>query len=81
MKDQVINLKTENTQLIKTEDIKKEEKVKNEQMIIKQENEDVKPENITEQKNIRSENEDEQNVKVDVTSCSPTGYFSIKNLN
>lgn len=76
MKDQVLNMKTENTnnipsQSIKTEEIEKVE-VKNE-VIVKQVDENVKSENITEQKDIKSENEDEKNIKIDVTSCSP-GY-------
>jgi len=74
-------MKTENTPVepvqIKTE-VKKEENVvvKSEQVV--QVN-DVKPESITKQKDIKTENEDEQNVKVDVTSCSPTtGYVNVK---
>lgn len=80
-KDQsVLNIKTDNTSVgpvqIKTE-VKKEENVvvKSEQVV--QVN-NVKTESITKQKDIKTENEDEQNVKIDVTSCSPTtGYVSI----
>jgi len=72
--------KTENTPVepvqIKTEVKKEENVVKSEQVV--QVN-DVKTENITKQKDIKTENKDEENVKVDVTSCSPTtGYVSIK---
>jgi len=75
----VLNIKiekTDNTSFepvqIKTEVIKEENvMVKNEQV-----NDDVKTESTTKQKDVKTENEDEQNVKVDVTSCSPTtGYY------
>lgn len=81
-KDQGLLIKTESkpSQLIKTEEIKKEEntEVKNEQLIVKQEI-DVKTESNTEPKVAKTENEDEQNVKIDVTN-SPTGCVNIKYL-
>jgi len=79
----VLNIKTEKTDntpvesvQIKTE-VKKEENVvvKSEQVV--QVNNDIKMESNTKQKDIKTENEDEQNVKVDVVSCSPTtGYVN-----
>ncbi|XP_060876907.1 nucleosome-remodeling factor subunit NURF301 isoform X2 [Metopolophium dirhodum] len=81
-KDQgVLNMKTEKTDntpvgpvQIKTE-VKKEENVVKSEQVVQVNN--VKPENITLKKDIKTENEDEQNVKVDVTSCSPTTGLSV----
>lgn len=83
-KDQgVLNIKTEKTDntpsepvQIKTEVKKEENVVKSEQ--ITQENDEVKTESTAKEKDIKLENEDEQNVKVDVTSCSPSRYVHIK---
>jgi len=79
----LLNINTESTenatnQPINAEEIKKETnvEVKNEQVKVKQEN-DVKTETVIDQKVVKIENEDEQNVKIDVTS-SP-GYVHIKN--
>lgn len=74
-KDVAFSLKTENILSQPVKEIKIESNVKNEQVVVKQENINIKYENTTPQKEIKSENEDEQNLKVDVTG-SPTGYVS-----
>lgn len=80
----IFSIKTENSssQPIKTEEVKKVEnvEVKNELVKVKQENIDVsvKTDHVLEQKDVKTENEDEQNIKIDVTS-SP-GYVYFKNV-
>jgi len=79
-------MKTEKTDITPVEPVQiKTEVKKEENVVVKSEHvvqvNDVKTESIAKQKDIKSENEDEQNVKVDVTSCSPTtGYVNIKKI-
>jgi len=75
----VLNIKTEKTDSIPSEQVQiKTEVKKEENVIIKNEQvtQEVKTESIIKQNDTKTENEDEQNVKVDVTS-SPTGYVNI----
>lgn len=80
----IFSIKTENnpSQSIKTEEVRKIEnvEVKNEQVKVKQENIDVgvKTDHVPEQKDVKTENEDEQNIKVDVTNSH--GYVYFKNI-
>lgn len=79
----VLNIKTENTENTPGESVKIEIEVKKEENVVvksepvTEENNKVTTESMIQQKNIKTENEDDQNVKVDVTS-SPTGYDNIK---
>ncbi|XP_050054752.1 nucleosome-remodeling factor subunit NURF301 isoform X3 [Aphis gossypii] len=83
-KDQgVLNIKTEKTDNTPSEPVQIKTEVKKEENVVKseqvtQENDEVKTESIAKQKDTKSESEDEQNVKVDVTSCSPSSLSILK---